>query len=181
MDGFMPGGECRECKGRCCKEKGCSLSPEDLHWSPEKTDRKTILALLDKPDGLYAIDCFFSQTGGVYYLRMRHKCYTFIGVDAIGECVALTKEGCSFSDKDRPKGGRFLKSSPDFHCRQEYTEEMMRRDWEPYQEVLASVWEEYEEKFQKDGTFDACDKAYFDWLRGHKKSRCAVASGEKRQ
>ncbi len=30
MVGFEPGPECRECKGRCCREKGCSLSPEDM-------------------------------------------------------------------------------------------------------------------------------------------------------
>ena len=29
-DGYRPGEECSHCKGRCCREKGCSLAPSDL-------------------------------------------------------------------------------------------------------------------------------------------------------
>ena len=96
---------------------------------------------------------------------MRHKCHTFIGVDGLGECIALTEEGCILDEGQRPKGGRFLKSSPDGYCIQYYTQEMMEEDWKPYQETLSSIWKEYEARFRKDGTFERCEEAYFAWMR----------------
>lgn len=177
MNGFMPGEECSQCKGRCCRERGCSLSPDDfireLHRGKlkkeqaaftQETMRDRILDLL-KADDLYAIDFFSGSKGRVYYLRMRHKCYTFIGVDAMGECIALTPEGCRLSMEQRPKGGRFLKSAPDGKCVQNYTQEEMEADWSPYQQALSSIWQEYEPLFRQDGTFDRCDEAYFTWMR----------------
>lgn len=200
MDGYKPGAECAECKGRCCREKGCSLSPADMSGALRKFTepdtalkqcaevvapsmeapsmeqssaelpslREQFLALLTAPDSLYAIDCFQEKTGTFYYLRMRHKCYTFIGVDAIGECIALTKDGCSLAESERPKGGRFLESVPNRQCIQHYTREEMLTDWAPFQEALASIWQEYYEQFIADGTFDKCDDAYFAWMRAQR-------------
>lgn len=179
MDGFMPGEECRQCRGRCCRERGCSLSPEDLHrafaretgsekhWSEEEGLCQAVLFLLQKETGneLYAIDYFNMAGAPVFYLRMRHKCHTFIGVDAIGECVALAEDGCTLDAERRPRGGRYLKSSPDGHCVQNYTREMMAKDWEPYQKILSLIWKEYEARFRQDGTFDRCEEAYFEWMR----------------
>ncbi|MCR5742997.1 MAG: hypothetical protein K6F92_04600 [Lachnospiraceae bacterium] len=165
---YEPGQECALCKGRCCKECGCTLSPADMLRSLEGTapDRENILRMLQAPDGLYAIDSFSARHGRTYFLRMKHKCYTFIGVDAIGECIALTDSGCSLSFSERPLGGRSLKSSPDMHCTQEYTRELITQDWEPYQEALRSIYVEFEEKLTQDGTFDKCDEEYYRWLRG---------------
>lgn len=193
MDGYKPGAECAECKGRCCREKGCSLSPADMlaalrnlagqnivgqcaeAMEAPSTEtaslREQLLALLTVPEGLYAIDCFQEKAGTFYYLRMRHKCYTFIGVDAIGECIALTREGCSLSEAERPKGGRFLESVPNRQCIQHYTREEMLTDWAPFQEILTSIWQEYYEKFMADGTFDKCDDAYFAWMRTQRGSK----------
>lgn len=177
MDGFNPGKECFECQGRCCKEKGCSLSPQDmlrelqmnLSASPSMEElvalRPLLITLLNQENGLYAIDYFSSAEGPCFYLRMRHKCYTFIGIDAIGECIALTDTGCTLTQDLRPKGGRFLESKPNGACFQHYTREQMYTDWMPYREVLNSIWEEYHAKFEKDGTFKRCDDAYFAWLR----------------
>ena len=164
MSGYLPGEECSQCKGRCCREHGCSLSPMDLtRVLGHEVTRQGLLSLLQEKEGLFAIDrC---NGGSFYYLRMRHKCFTFIGVDAAGECVALGEQGCLLSFENRPRGGRDLKSSPDFHCRQEYTLDMMEKDWAPYQELLRGIWEEYEDRFEKDGTFDACDRAYFEWMK----------------
>lgn len=174
-DGYAPGRECRVCGGRCCRERGCSLAPQDLERQLENSDngdlREKILTLLEREDGLYAIDCFHGPEGPFYFLRMRHKCYTFIGVDAIGECVALTQRGCQLSFEERPKGGRFLESRPDFHCEQRYTKADMLTDWAPYQECFASIWQEYYERFMKDGTFDRCDERYFDYQRQRRKLR----------
>lgn len=178
MEGFKPGEECAKCGGRCCKERGCSLSPEDMLrvLTAENADmnladvdeksafRKGLLTLLQEGK-LYAVDCISQNGHPFYYLRMRHKCYTFIGVEAMGECIALTPSGCSLSEEERPKGGRFLKSSPDGHCMQHYMKEDMLADWEPYQSIFSGIWEEFYTKFEADGTFDACDEAYFAWMK----------------
>ena len=103
IGGYEPGSECGICRGRCCREKGCSLSPEDMvrffskiGENGENPDRDKMLKLLtDERYGLFAIDSFWHEREPVYYLRMKHKCYNFIGVDAAGECIALTDEGCS--------------------------------------------------------------------------------------
>lgn len=186
MDGFEPGRECMVCKGRCCREKGCSLSPKDMIKALEKADsnrkkssmgdenfhtdavslaEEKLLSFLQEEDNLYSIDCFYTPQGPVYYLRMRHKNYTFIGVDAIGECIALTKDGCSLSMERRPKGGRFLESRPDGHCIQHYDKEQMMEDWMPYQKLLKEIWDIYYQRFTQDGTFDRCDEAHFAWMR----------------
>ncbi len=183
MTGFEPGQECRECKGRCCREKGCSLSPEDMLKELEKRTQipaeqlkekenleELLSAMLKEDQGLYAIDRMSADHGLLYYLRMRHKCYTFIGIDAMGECAALTKEGCSLDSGRRPKGGRFLQSSPDGRCIQHYTREMMEEDWKPYQQLLSHIWMQYEARFQEDGTFDRCDEAYFAWMRSQRET-----------
>lgn len=183
MDGFKPGEECKNCKGRCCRERGCSLSPEDLERAllreglkqPDSQQKEgelheAVLLLLQKTSGkeLYAVDRFSTGQGPVFYLRMRHKCHTFIGVDAMGECIALTPEGCGLDMEQRPKGGRFLKSAPDGRCEQHYTKEMMENDWKPYQKILSSIWQQYETLFRNDGTFDRCDEAYFAWMRAER-------------
>lgn len=189
MEGYRAGRECGACKGRCCRERGCSLSPEDMLQvlSPEDTTqalssenmprilppqseeekaalKEALLRTLSEGD-LYAIDCFHEGGSAFYYLRMRHKCYTFIGVEAMGECIALTEQGCRLSEEKRPKGGRFLESRPDGRCVQHYTKEEMLRDWEPYQPVLKEIWNIYYARFTEDGTFDACDEANFAWMR----------------
>ena len=186
MEGFKPGPECAECRGRCCREKGCSLSPEDMQAALERRQRtgqsallsqkqqggypadklrEQLLTMLSEQRGLYAIDCFSGKEGLFYYLRMRHKCYTFIGVDAIGECIALTKKGCRLSEEERPKGGRFLESRENRQCVQHYTREEMCEDWAPYQAVLSSIWTEYYDRFSEDGTFEKCDADYFAWMK----------------
>ena len=167
--GYRPGRECGLCKGKCCKEHGCVLSPDDLIRAMNKVPkREELCEFLMRKDGLFAIDSAMGEGQRFYYLRMRHKCYNFIGVDAMGECVALSEDGCTLSYEERPKGGRMLKSSPDFHCRQEYTVEEMQSDWAPFREMLAGIYEEYEKRFTEDGTFDACDEAYFQWQRDRK-------------
>ena len=114
MTGYDPGAECALCKGKCCREKGCSLSPEDMLQSmgkrDGKADRQEILELLKKENGQYAVDFFTDQEGPCFYLRMKHKCYTFVGVDAIGICIALEEKG-AFSRRNKdPRGDVFWKA-----------------------------------------------------------------------
>ena len=184
MNGFEPGNECALCKGRCCREKGCCLCPDDMikaltEWQIKdlslpkriRLAEEKLLSFLAEEGNLYTIDCFYAPTGPMYYLRMRHKNYTFIGVDAIGECIALTKDGCSLSMEKRPKGGRFLESKPDGHCIQHYSKEQMTEDWLPYQKILKSIWDEYYTRFMEDGTFDKCDEANFAWMRAQREGQ----------
>ncbi|MBQ8639004.1 MAG: hypothetical protein IJ468_07535 [Lachnospiraceae bacterium] len=128
------------------------------------------MKLLTDQNGFFAIDFFRENGVPCYYLRMRHKCYTFIGIDAVGECVALTENGCSLPEEQRPKGGRYLESRPDGACIQHYTHEQMCADWAPYGETLKSIWDEFHEKMEQDGTFSRCDDAYFAWLRSRHNS-----------
>lgn len=165
---YPPGEECAQCGGRCCKEHGCVLAPEDLlrALAGKEPDAESLSALLqDGKKGMYAIEYLSAPQGVFFYVRMRHKCYTFIGVDAMGECVALGDNGCLLPMEERPKGGRMLKSSPDRRCVQYYTVEQMYADWQPYQELLGRLYREWHARMTKDGTFDRCDEAYFAWLR----------------
>ena len=171
---------CKECKGNCCRSMGCSLSPEDMirgirawketsgaeqmqHRKIEEAKAEEIMSEKE-PDteeienwlmnSHCALDSFGYPGGSLLYVRMRHKCFTFIGVDAIGECEALTDTGCRLSYEDRPKGGRMLIAREDHRCTQEYTREMMVKDWIPYQEQLKQIWKKWYERFMQDGTFD---------------------------
>ena len=100
---------CKECKGNCCRSMGCSLSPEDMirgirAWKEisgaermqhrKIEEAKTEETMAEKePDteeienwlmnSSCALDSFGYPGGSLLYVRMRHKCFTFIGVDAI--------------------------------------------------------------------------------------------------
>lgn len=177
---------CKECGGSCCKATGCSLSPEDMlrriFKQREQNHKEEYLEIKENEltkeqlenwliHSDCAIDSFGYEKGRLYYLRMRHKCFTFIGVDAMGECMALRDDGCCYTYEERPKGGRSLKASEDRRCRQEYTREMMVKDWMPYQELLREIWNTWYDRFQKDGTFDKCEEAYMDFQRSRYAAR----------
>lgn len=162
-DGFLSDNICAQCQGRCCKTMGCSLEPEDMIKALEgrTATRDNLEHILQ--NGRFAIDSF--QIGGraFYYLRMKHKCFTFIGVDAMGECISLTDEGCGLMFADRPKGGRMLEGREDGGCVQHYTQEMMLADWEPWQDMLREIWNEWYDKFERDGVFDRCEEDYMQY------------------
>ena len=164
VEGFLSDRICEQCQGRCCKTMGCSLAPQDMldALKGNAVTSESLERLLQQ-SGRYAIDSF--QTGGraFYYLRMRHKCFTFIGVDAMGECIALTKQGCSLAFEDRPKGGRMLEGQENGGCIQHYTQEMMIAEWEPYQNILKAIWDRWHDKFEKGGIFDQCEEEYMQY------------------
>ncbi|MDD6810627.1 MAG: hypothetical protein PUD93_01985 [Lachnospiraceae bacterium] len=165
MNGFESDAVCKACGGNCCKTMGCSLAPEDMIASLEGKEAtpENIEALLQ--NSLFAIDSFHMHGRAFYYLRMRHKCFTFIGVDAMGECIALTRNGCSLPFSKRPKGGRFLEGKEGHQCTQHYTQEMMVADWEPYQNSLREIWEKWHDRMEQDGTFDKCEEEYMRYQR----------------
>lgn len=171
MGEYLPGSECSVCKGKCCRERGCILSPEDLFKKCSIETKEKLLAFLQDDNCMYAIDMANAENGIFYYLRMRTKCYTFIGLEGFGECIALSDKGCILNYDDRPKGGRSLKSSPDFHCHQEYLIEEMYADWKPYQDMLSDIWNEYANLLDNNGTMEKCDRAYYEYLKARKSSR----------
>ena len=162
-EGFLSDNICAECKGRCCKTMGCSLEPEDMIRALESREitRENVEYLLQ--NGQFAIDSFHLGGRTFYYLRMKHKCFTFIGVDAMGECIALNDSGCGLAFEDRPKGGRMLEGRENGGCMQHYTQEMMIADWKPYQSVLESIWTDWHDKFERDGVFDKCEEEYMQY------------------
>lgn len=194
---------CKECKGNCCRSMGCSLSPEDMirgirawketsgaermqHRKIEEAKTEEIMSEKE-PDteeienwlmnSNCALDSFGYPGGSLLYVRMRHKCFTFIGVDAMGECEALTDTGCRLSYEDRPKGGRMLIAREDHRCTQEYTREMMLEDWIPYQEQLKQIWKKWYERFMQDGTFDRCEEEYMKLQRTRREQMMASMQG----
>lgn len=178
---------CRACGGVCCKANGCSLAPEDMlrelalrrmeeerdepnGAEQDNTKRQEGLpgsAELESwlRDSRCAIDSFTGQAGQCYYIRMRHKCFTFIGVDAMGECVALTENGCSLPYARRPRGGRYLEGRQDRRCLQHYTREQMEEDWEPYQPLLKEIWDRWHDRLENEGVFERCEEEYMRWQR----------------
>lgn len=162
IENYPPGDRCGECKGHCCKSLGCSLSPADLLRRLDRStlDYDILLEIIKSND--YAIDRFAGRYGYTYFLRMRHKCFTFIGVDAYGECIALGENGCMLSEEDRPKGGRTLEPVAAGPCVQHYGREEMEKDWRPYRRLLSEIWEKYETMFEQDGTFDRCEQEYME-------------------
>lgn len=167
-NGYESAEVCRRCGGACCRSNGCSLSPEDMlrelaAYREGEIGESVTEEWLRQSD--CAIDSFTGRNGPCYFLRMRHKCFTFIGVDAMGECVALTEQGCSLPYGRRPKGGRFLEGCPDGHCRQHYTREQMEEDWRPYQQLLGTIWNRWHDRLEQEGVFDRCEEAYMCYQR----------------
>lgn len=193
---------CRSCGGACCKANGCSLSPEDMLRElaraafEERDEREGVRRDCSKQssgkdrDGLpsgseleswlrnsqCAIDSFTGKAGPCYYIRMRHKCFTFIGVDAMGECVAFTENGCALPYERRPKGGRYLEGRRDRHCLQHYTREEMEQDWKPYQLLLKEIWCRWHDRLENEGVFQRCEEEYMRWQREKRQK----TEGEKR-
>ena len=162
-EGFLSDDICLSCQGHCCKTMGCSLEPADMlrALNGRAATRDNVEHLLQ--NGQFAIDSFQIDEHAFYFLRMKHKCFTFIGVDAMGECISLTDEGCSLTFENRPKGGRMLEGREGGGCIQHYTQEMMISDWKPYQEMLGAIWISWYEQFDKDGVFDRCEEDYMQY------------------
>lgn len=173
-EGFLSDNVCARCQGRCCKTMGCSLEPEDMHKALKgrAATRENVESILQ--NGQFAIDSFQVEGRTFYFLRMKHKCFTFIGVDAMGECVALTDHGCSLTFEDRPKGGRMLEGREDGGCTQHYMQEMMIADWKPYQELLKSIWANWHDRFEAEGVFDRCEEDYMQYQMSKGKTKQGV-------
>lgn len=102
---------CKICGGKCCKNMGCEVFPEDF----KEITRE---ALIDKIKQGFCFDYWegnptsSSKNAGkiAYYMRARNKDAKDKIVDASwgGECIFLTPTGCSLKESERPSGGRAL-------------------------------------------------------------------------
>lgn len=186
-NGYEAADICAVCRGACCKANGCSLSPEDMlrelaEWKAGQADwdddsAESMGRQIERwlQESHCAIDSFAAEKGRCYYIRMRHKCFTFIGVDAMGECVALTDQGCSLPFAKRPKGGRYLEGKQDRHCRQHYTREQMIADWKPYQQILQEIWNTWHDRLAQEGIFDRCEEDYMRYQRERRQAEACAA------
>lgn len=170
-EAYPPKTVCATCGGHCCKTMGCSLAAGDLlrYLGRDTLDRQRLLKALEEHH--LAIDRMSGPEGYWYFLRMQNKCFTFIGVDAFGECYALGENGCQLTEEERPWGGRSLEAVQPGCCVQHYTKDQMQADWRPYRRLLQSVWEEFEPQMTADGTFDRCEEAYMQWQMEQRKKK----------
>lgn len=104
---------CRECGGMCCKKSGCDYSALDfknctydnLYKELIKGDKSIVCYMKFKKDnnGNYLYEPFL-------YLCARNKKRDIVDLVSIKTgCALLLSNGCSFSYKDRPSGGKNLK------------------------------------------------------------------------
>lgn len=113
---------CKMCGGMCCKKSGCDYSALDfknvtydnLYSELVKGDKSIVCYMKFKVDsnGVYTYEPFL-------YLRARNKNREIIDLVSIKTgCASLLPNGCSFSYKDRPSGGKNLKpvKSEDGSC-----------------------------------------------------------------
>lgn len=150
-DEFNDDKKCRECKGQCCKNMGCYISPDDLI----STDEETLRKLLDT--GFVSIDWWDCLTveednycGNGYYLRMRNIDANIVDPAYFGICKILTNTGCSLDFEHRPKGGRQLparfcggKRKDEEFEEAAYTKFKCVMDWYPYVSLLEELSSEY--------------------------------------
>lgn len=142
---------CANCpKGEkcCCKTYGCRFSPDDFQLSEKMSNKEVKHILKINIDKKYISIDFANMDdtdldNNYFYLRMRHLGAPIIDVDSKGGvCCKLGKNGCYFSDEERPKGGKFLIPDEKGNCISKYPFKKVI-DWEPYQDVLIELLNEY--------------------------------------
>lgn len=129
---------CKECEGKCCKRMGCEISPRDLKDYPNLT-RESIIQLLET--GYVSIDYCENFGYPEYSLRMRNKNSKIVDMSWIGECIALTKNGCKFNFENRPLGGRALEPTKDKQspCSPNYGRKESKIEWSKYRDILDNI------------------------------------------
>lgn len=134
---------CKECRGVCCKNMGCCISPDDL----KSVDYDSLKKLLDT--GLVSIDWYesldhagYSENG--YYLRMRNQNADVIDPAYCGVCSILTNNGCPLDFKHRPKGGRLLNANTCENKDPTYSNYECALDWIPHFSILKRLINKYD-------------------------------------
>ncbi len=138
---------CSICKGRCCKNCGCFLSPQDF----SKISYKVLNQEIQK--GYISIDYVWKKNyekKGTLVLRIRNVGSPIVDIKRSSkphQCMMLTPNGCSFSYEERPLGGKLLiplvndKGYAVCYPRYSYIE--CAREWEPYKRILRKLYFKY--------------------------------------
>lgn len=143
---------CSRCGGGCCRNMGCHISPDDLISVTKDSIRSLInesgCISIDWWDGnpvtktnTYADD----YIDRVYFLRIKNKgCKTVDPSYGGTPCYLLTDTGCPLSFAYRPKGGReLIPHENNLECEIIYSKRQCAVDWEPYNDILKELVEEY--------------------------------------
>ena len=125
---------CAECGGSCCKNCGCTFSPddfEDLSFDSLKAEIEKGYIAIDAVDG----DQF--AIAGIYkILRVRNVGEPVYGGRRGGPCVLLAENGCKLDFEHRPAGGKLMVPAEATYCPTYYHTDQAIREWSKYQEVL---------------------------------------------
>lgn len=100
---------CKKCGGKCCKKCGCDYSTDNF----QDLSMKALEEILSegKISIVAALNIKRSKNGNKFiipflYLRARNKNRNVVDLLSLkSECSMLTKDGCSYSIEERPKGG----------------------------------------------------------------------------
>lgn len=100
---------CKKCGGKCCKKCGCDYSTDNF----QDLSMKALEEILSegKISIVAALNIKRSKNGNKFiipflYLRARNKNRNVVDLLSLkSECSMLTKDGCSYSVEERPKGG----------------------------------------------------------------------------
>lgn len=128
---------CKQCRGRCCRNYGCGIYPWDIKANMNITEDDIWKAI---ETGNVAIDDYIPFDGeNVLFLRMRHVHSPIFDESYGGVCVMFDpKKGCKLSFDKRPSGGKFLVVN-DKDCEEIFTKREIAICWLPYQDILRSV------------------------------------------
>ena len=161
---------CAACGGRCCKNSGCEIFPQDVKkwFNTKEITSDIIVKLLNS--GYIQIDWFygdvrFSEYGykftpeyfenheelnRIYYLHMRSGNDPAIHGSWGGTCRMLTEHGCPMSWDMRPTGGKSLipNANGDGKCHESFLDKKEAvLAWIPYQEILDAAMDEFGQEF----------------------------------
>lgn len=164
---------CRKCGGICCKNCGCTFSPNDFyvlrHQNFSEEERYRYLKhFLKRGYACISIKTINASKGSIFgdvyvprhitleyllsgeaalYLRMRNKGEKIVKVIRLDEktngCVCLGKNGCKFPFSRRPRGGRELIPNVVGNCAVAYPEILAAIEWYPYQKILYKLYLEF--------------------------------------
>lgn len=131
---------CKRCKGRCCKQCGCSYFPEDLDMTFENIV-KNIKEREISIDRMEYLENFYSKLEKpIYYLRVANENESYLAYGNIGRCIFLSDNGCKLDYEARPSGGKFI--VPFWSgCYPLYTKQEFIEKWIPYQNLLKNLIE----------------------------------------
>lgn len=152
---------CTKCQGHCCKKCGCHFSPDDFEFKkvddeigPRDTNEVIFEILKKEMEKGYIVveyipgETFYSDIDGII-LRARNTNEGLTGLWNRSPCILLTENGCKLDYEHRPSGGRLLmpifdESTNRFYCRQYYDIYSCCKEWLPFKEVLAQLFDYFE-------------------------------------